>query len=320
MTKRPRILVIGSAHMDLIASAERQPRAGESLVGTFAMAPGGKGGNQACQCALAGAETKLLTRLGQDDFGHALRSALASKGVDTSLIVTDRAHATGASTVLAANGEYASIIAPGAAAHLTTDDVERARPDIEAADALILQLELPHAVSARAAAIAAQAGKTVILNASPSPARWIEVPDALWQAATIVVVNAVEAGGILGSPVAAGNAAAAAASLAARHALATTVITLGAKGSVAWHEGHSLLQPALSARVTDSVGAGDAFLGTFVVARLGGLGMTDALRRAAAAGTLAVTRRGAYAALPSKTDVDRHIADLNRGTSIGSED
>ncbi len=52
---RPRIVVLGSAHMDLIASAARHPKSGESVVGTFEMAPGGKGGNQACQCALAGA-------------------------------------------------------------------------------------------------------------------------------------------------------------------------------------------------------------------------------------------------------------------------
>ena len=44
-----------------------------SLGGTFAMAPGGKAGNQACQCALAGAATTIVTRLGDDAFGRELR-------------------------------------------------------------------------------------------------------------------------------------------------------------------------------------------------------------------------------------------------------
>ncbi len=294
--------------MDLIASADRFPGLGLSVVGAFDMAPGGKGGNQACQCALAGAGTKLLTRLGDDDFGRALRSALATKGVDTSLIVTDTARATGSSTVLSAQGEYASIIAPGAASHLSIADIERARPAIEAADALILQLELPASISAYAAMIAAKAGKRVILNASPAPARWADVPDALWQATTILVVNAVEAGGILGREVDAATAAEAAAALAREHAVATVVITLGAKGSVAWHGGETFTQPALPAEVVDTVGAGDAFLGTFAVARLEDLPLDAALCRAAAAGALAVTRRGAYAALPSRAEVDSRVA------------
>lgn len=305
---RPCIVVVGSAHMDLIASADRYPELGESVVGTFEMAPGGKGGNQACQCALAGAETMLLTRLGDDDFGRELRSALANKGVDTSLIVTDTGHATGASTVLSARGEYASIIAPGAASKLSSADIERTRPAIEAADALVLQLELPPVISARAAAIAATAGKTVILNASPAPLSWAVVPDALWRATTVLVVNAVEAGGLLGREVDAATAAEAAVALARQYAINTTVITLGAKGSVAWHDGNTFTQPALPAEVVDTVGAGDAFLGTFAVARLEGLSMDAALHRAAAAGALAVTRRGAYAALPERGEVDGLLA------------
>lgn len=304
----PRIVVLGSAHMDLIASADRHPQPGESVVGTFDMAPGGKGGNQACQCALAGAETKLLTRLGQDDFGHALRAALARKGVDTSLIVTDAEHATGASTVLAAQGEYASIIAPGAAACLSIEDIERARPAIESADALILQLELSPMLSAHAAMIAASTGKPVILNASPAPADWARVPDALWQATTTLIVNAVEAGGILGHALDAANASEAATELARQQGIATVVITLGAKGSVAWHDGQTYHQAALPAEVVDTVGAGDAFLGTFAVARLEGLAMEPALRHAAAAGALAVTRRGAYAALPARAEVDAKLS------------
>ncbi len=251
---------------------------------------------------------KLLTRLGDDDFGRALRVALARKGVDTALIVTDAGHATGASTVLSALGEYASIIAPGAASHLSIADIERARPAIEAADALILQLELPPAISAHAATIAAKAGRQVILNASPAPLSWADVPDALWQATTNLVVNAVEAGGVLGREVDAATATEAAGALARQYDIATVVITLGGKGSVAWHDGTTYTQPALPAEVVDTVGAGDAFLGTFAVARLEGVPMEAALRRAAAAGALAVTRRGAYAALPMRAEVDAYLA------------
>ena len=91
------------------------------------MAPGGKAGNQACQCALAGAEASILTRLGDDAFGRDLKAALAGRGVDLSLVAIDPEMATGASTVLAGEGDYQSIIAPGAAGRLSSADIARAR-------------------------------------------------------------------------------------------------------------------------------------------------------------------------------------------------
>lgn len=60
MLKKPRILVVGSFMMDLIASAERAPNAGETVIGKkFTTAPGGKGVNQAVQCARLGAHVTM---------------------------------------------------------------------------------------------------------------------------------------------------------------------------------------------------------------------------------------------------------------------
>src|SRR5947208_1705145 len=148
--RRPKVVVLGSVHMDLIAIASRLPAPGESVLGTFTMAPGGKGGNQACQFALAGAQTTIVTKLGRDAFGTQLIEALAAKGVNTRLVAVDPVAATGASTVFAGGGDYTSIIAPGAAASLSEADIDRALLDIASADALVLQLELPAAISAYA--------------------------------------------------------------------------------------------------------------------------------------------------------------------------
>ena len=133
--RRPRVVVLGSVHMDLIATAARLPERGESVAGgTFAMAPGGKAGNQACQCALAGAAASIVTRLGGDAFGRELREAMARRGVDTSLVAIDPEAPTGASTVLAAEGDYQSIIAPGAAGRLSAEPGARNRVHDRVAD------------------------------------------------------------------------------------------------------------------------------------------------------------------------------------------
>lgn len=72
----PGVVVVGSVHVDLVASAARLPRSGETLPGTgFAIHPGGKGGNQAIQVALIGVGSTMIGRVGRDPFGERLRAA-----------------------------------------------------------------------------------------------------------------------------------------------------------------------------------------------------------------------------------------------------
>ena len=117
--------MLGSVHMDLIATAKRLPGRGESVVGEgFTTSPGGKAGNQACQLVKCGTDAFILTRLGDDAFGRQLFEHLTSRGVDPSLITVDASQPTGASTVFVAEGDYSSIIVSGAAGRLTAADIE----------------------------------------------------------------------------------------------------------------------------------------------------------------------------------------------------
>ncbi|MBI2719819.1 MAG: ribokinase [Rhizobiales bacterium] len=302
-------VVVGSVHMDLIATADRLPRRGESVAGgRFSMSPGGKGCNQACQLVLAGVETKILTRLGDDFFGRRLLEALAAKGVDTSLVAVDGEFATGASTVLAAEGDYCSIIASGAAAELSPAMIDKAAAHIRRADALLLQLELPVAASLQAAALARGGGTRVVLNASPAPASPNAIPRDLWRAVSILVVNRVEASRLLGQVKTPRDIGIAAADLARTLGIETVVVTGGAAGSAAAQSGGVVTQPAFPAEVVDTVGAGDAYLGTLVAGLLQGHPIELALRRAAAAGAIVVSRRGAHDALPGRDEVDAFLS------------
>ncbi|MEM9010960.1 MAG: PfkB family carbohydrate kinase [Pseudomonadota bacterium] len=307
----PRAVVLGSAHMDLIASAPRLPGAGESIAGeSFGAVPGGKAANQAVQLAAMGVSVELVTRLGNDGFGREIGAALGRRGVGLDHVARDFDHATGASTVFAASGDYASIIVPGAAAHLSAVDVSRAAPVIAGAGALLLQLETPAEVSAEAARIAARAGTQVVLNAAPAPAGPGAVPAALWQAVDVLAVNGAEAAALLGRPVAAENAPTAVVELGEGLGIATVLLTLGAEGIIARHGGEVVHQPAFPATVADAVGAGDAFLATFVAAGLAGHPFAAALRRGAAAGALAVGLAGALPSLPERDEVEAFLARL----------
>ena len=173
----PSIVVVGSANTDFVVRAPRIPVPGETVTGgTFLRADGGKGANQAVAAARLGASVTFVARVGADEQGSATLAGLRSEGIDVRHLVRDAQAASGVALIMVDDdGQNAIAVAPGANARLTDDDVEAARPAIESADILLLQLETPLAAIERAVDIAADAGVPVILN--PAPAR--ALPDSL---------------------------------------------------------------------------------------------------------------------------------------------
>jgi ribokinase len=244
----------------------------------------------------------MLTRFGDDMFGRQLFEALTANGVDPSLITVDPTEPTGASTVFAAEGDYSSIIVSGAAGKMSPADIDAARGAIQSAAALVLQLELPFALSAHAAGIARAAGKHVILNASPAPGKLSDLPRELLRAVSVVVVNGFEAGKLLGRELTPSDAAR---ELAKALAVKACVVTAGASGSAAWQDGVVVFQPSFFVKVVDAVGAGDAFLGAFVAGMVAGLPLNAIMKRAAAAGAIAVSRAGST--FVTSEEIDRFM-------------
>src|SRR5829696_5901555 len=231
---RTAVTVVGSVHLDIVATADRLPAAGESVVGhRMALSPGGKAGNQAAQAALNGARTFLIGRVGRDVFGDQLRAALARTGVDTTYLTVDAQEATGISPVFTgADGEYASIIVPGAGQRLQPEDIEAARDAVARSAVLLIQGEIPIQLSAHAARLARSLGGRVIFNASPAPADVAAIPDDLWSAVDVLLVNATEAERLSGMPVAGVPAAVMAGeALQRRLGIPTVIMTLGGLGA-----------------------------------------------------------------------------------------
>src|SRR5690606_18264844 len=117
----PRVVVAGSANMDLVATAPTLPRPGETVLGReFAMVPGGKGANQAVAAGRAGAACTFLGAIGSDSFGVTLRARLTASGVDTSLVRTVYGASGVAVIMVDAAGENMIVATPGANGHFTT--------------------------------------------------------------------------------------------------------------------------------------------------------------------------------------------------------
>ncbi len=264
----PRITVVGSVNLDLVARCERLPRAGETVTGaTLERFPGGKGANQALACARLGAQVTLVAAVGRDAFADEALAELRAAGVELRLHESDLP--TGIALIsVDRDGETTIVVSPGANSSL--GDVE-----LEAADAVLCQQEVPDTAIVSAWE---QTGGLFCLNAAP--ARTVAVdPD-------LAVVNRFELE-----------------SLARRDGL--VALTLGAEGAVLLEDGEEVARAAPPrVDVVDGTAAGDAFTACLLVSLLEARDHEDALRRACAAGALAASRLGAQPSLPTAAEVD----------------
>lgn len=313
-------LVVGSLHMDLIATATTLPTPGASVTGdAFTRSPGGKAGNQAVQLARLGIPTTLLARVGADLFGDELVAAMAEKGVDTSRIARDPVLPTGASAVLSAGGEYLSIIVPGASASLARADLDGVPTSVEV---VVAELELPVDVSTMVAGWADERGVPLVLNASPLPDPIDPAANEVVRSAATVVVNRAEAALLSGREVeSAADANAAAEIITGRHGVTTVIVTLGSAGALCRHPVGIDYHPGWPVAVVDTVGSGDAFLATYVASRIEGRSVPLSLERATAAGALACTRSGALAGMATADELQAFIdrGPVYRNLSRGSK-
>jgi ribokinase len=314
----PSVFVIGSLNMDLVVRAPRIPSPGETVLGgAYRTFPGGKGANQAVAAARMGAQVCLVGSIGDDAHGPKIKSALEPEKVDLSRLITRVGEATGLALITVADGgENTIVVAPGANAALTAAEIEVARPAIEAAEVLLMQLEVPLAVVAAGAKIAREAGKAVILNAAPGRV----LPRELLRMVDVLVVNRTEAAILLGM-----DPAVDAARLAIRLpelGVPTVILTQGAQGAIVAHKGRPRRVPPVRVQAIDSVGAGDAFCGALAAGwgaahaamkaknpdefRL----VEEAVDRAAVAGALATTKQGAMPSMPRVEEVDAAVGQM----------
>ncbi|SIN37040.1 ribokinase [Micromonospora cremea] len=292
-----RVVVVGSANMDLVAMAPALPRPGETMLGTdFVMVPGGKGANQAVAAARAGASSAFLGAIGSDAFGVTLRARITAAGVDTGHLRVVYGASGVALVMVNAQGENAIVVTPGANDALT-GLTEEELATVRGADVLVAQLEIPVQTVAAAATAARAAGTRVILNAAPAR----DLPPELLAAVDLLVVNEGEAQAFTGrgrdEP------------RALLDLVPRAVLTLGGEG--AWYvdrEGTEVHVPAVRVDVVDSTAAGDAFTAALAVGWGEGRDLVDAVRWASAAGAACVRRLGASVALPRRAEIDELYA------------
>ncbi|WP_315782657.1 MULTISPECIES: ribokinase [unclassified Bradyrhizobium] len=296
-----RVVVAGSINMDVVATAERHPRIGETVAGQSVMYfPGGKGANQAVSAAKLGAPTLLIGRLGADAFGEQLRAFLAGQGIDLSAVKDSASASTGTAIITLANADNTIVVIPGANAEVSADDV--AQVELTAGDVAVSQFEIPQATIASFFQRAKAAGATTILNPAPASA----FDGALFALVDVLVLNETELGFLAGVDL--GDAPSPQQVTEAVKALIprrdqTVCVTLGPRGAIAVCRGDGRLVEGRAVKAVDTTGAGDCFVGALAARLSQGAAIADAIAYANVAASISVQRMGAGPSMPTAEEV-----------------
>ena len=313
MLRKPKILVVGSFMMDLIASAPRVPNLGETVIGTrFQTAPGGKGANQAVQCARLGADTTMVGSVGDDAFGRIMMDTAAASGVDVSHVKVCPDVSSGVAQIqleVRENGvQNRILVVPGANYALSPADLEWLREDVKQYDLVMLQLELTMETTKFVAKCAHDAGVPVMLN--PAPAAVLD--EDLLACVTYLSPNEVEAALISGLPLRADENGVDQGDLErvterlCGLGIEKVMITLGGNGSVlcdtdGMHRTACVKMP----EVKDPTAAGDSFVAAFCTGITAGLPEDEALAFASHTAAITVSGMGAMPSLPTVEQVQQ---------------
>ncbi len=299
------IVVFGSINMDMSVSVSRMPAAGETMVCPgFEMSHGGKGANQALAALRAGAKTALVGRVGDDGMGLRILTGLRREGVITSGVAQSD-QPTGCAFIMRGDhGENRIVVAAGANAAATSDQI----PDdiLKPGAVLLLQMETTHAENWDLLRRARACGAMTILNLAPAA----PVPGDVLPCIDILVMNEIEASQLAGHLNLQTDDLVKICEAVSKRGNLTCVITLGAKGAFAWtREGKPILAPALKLdEVVDTTGAGDAFCGTLAGSLHERHTFPEALKRACVAGSLACLKKGAQSSFPYLGDIEEKLA------------
>jgi ribokinase len=300
------VFVAGSINMDVVATADRHPRIGETVAGhALLYFPGGKGANQAVAAAKLGAPTTLIGRLGKDAFGGQLKTFLAAQGVDLRFVRESAGVHTGTAIITVAHADNTIVVIPGANALVTPADVEA--PTLAEGDIAVSQFEIPlPAITAffkRARAV----GATTILN--PAPAK--EFDRELLDLVDILILNETELGFLAGIELHDTDdqlrfiEAARSLGVAGDKAVC---VTLGKRGLVALIDGRPHTDDGRPVKAVDTTGAGDCFVGAVAALLADGQSLQSAFGYANIAASICVQRMGAAPSMPTVEEVRAVLA------------
>lgn len=309
---RSGILVVGSANMDMVVTADYFPQPGETVFGKkFGIFPGGKGANQAVACAKLGGLTYFLGKMGNDVFQEKLVQNMKNDGVDLNHLLIDKEEATGIALItIDSRGENEIVVVSGSNMKLTPNDVALKQALFQQVNVVLAQLEIPIETVQKTAELAKASGAIFILN--PAPARTL--PEQLLKQVDFLTPNETELEILSESSVKNIESTKAAAANLLNKGVKNIIITLGEKGALLVNNDQQQIFPTRKVTPVDTTAAGDAFNGALAFSLSRGEEIAAAIRFANQVASFSVARLGAQSSMPTRDEIEEWMAkEVERG-------
>lgn len=299
MYSKIRCAVVGSINMDIILNTDRIPFDGESLPGNnYSYACGGKGANQATGLARLGAQTRMIGKVGDDANGHKLLENLKKNKIDTKNVFTDGTQSGLAAILLEKDGKNRIIVFEGANAEIDPDEAANAITDD--LDLLLVQFETKEDVVIKTVNEAIKKGITTVVDCGPAKGFPLEEIQGI----TIISPNESEAKELTGvSPDDEESMIKASKILLERSKAKYAVLKLGARGCSVYDSKDFKILPAYKSEVVDTTAAGDSFTAAMALEFIKSGDIYSACDIGNKAGSIAVSRMGADASMPTIDDI-----------------
>lgn len=300
------IVVIGSSNVDMIMKLSRLPKLGETITdGEFVQVFGGKGANQAVAAARAGGNVTFVNCVGEDAYADMMIANFAKDGIKTEFIFKEKGVPSGTALVMIGDaGKNYLAVAPGANYKLTPAHVDKSIKAIEAADMVIIQLEIPINTTKYILDLCQKLNKKVIYNLAP-----VQVFDLSYLSKVhLFVVNETEAEELTKLDVKSNEEVEIAAQKLLSYGAENVIITLGSEGCYFTNHKEKYFLPSFKVQALDTTAAGDTYCGSLAVALTEGKSWKDAIRFASAASAISVTKLGAQPSVPFRKEIDTFLS------------
>tara|TARA_X000001036_G_scaffold192746_1_gene181772 strand:+ start:2567 stop:3478 length:912 start_codon:yes stop_codon:yes gene_type:complete len=298
-----RVVVIGSANIDLVSSVASLPVPGETVLGnSFIKTPGGKGANQAVAASKLGGEVSFVGCIGSDQEGEILRSSLKNANVNCDFLISRPEVSTGNAMIgVDAEGNNSIIVNSGANSALTQEDIVAAKEIVESAQVVLMQLE----ISTKCLEVAVEMASGIkILN----PAPVVDISKKLLEKIDVLIPNRIELARLSNKESFENldELEAAAKGLG----IQTVIVTLGSAGALLVSDKQTELISSPAVESVDTTGAGDAFCGSMAESLSRGLSFLESVEYSVTAGALSTTTYGAQISMPTRSEVDSFLGEI----------
>ncbi|QDU33015.1 Ribokinase [Poriferisphaera corsica] len=300
------ILVVGSINMDVVASTNRHPKPGETiLIDSIEFIPGGKGANAAVAAARLGANVSIVGAVGNDAFAETLRIGLVKNRIDcTHLLTINKSSGTAIITLDTNTAQNAIMVGMGA-----NEDIKLPKSDaiFKNADVLLLQLETPIDINIEAAQRAKACNTLVILDPAPATT---QIPFELLNHCDLISPNETELATLTGLPTDTLDQTINACTCLKQMGIQTIIAKMSDKGTYIHASNQSCHIPSYPIKPIDTTAAGDAFtacLATELAQQNKPYNLAAAVKHANAAGALACLKFGAQTSLPTQEELKQFI-------------